>query len=142
MEWSGGEGTGVEGRGGEGRAGQGRVPDCLGGLSRVGMSSRSTRPWNGQPPSLLLTFRVDDFREAHNHQEAPLKRLFSRHVDLTSPAQNQIIAHVKGLCKVKENSKKNWDRAHPTHPLGAHPTHPSSNFFLKPITYMDRTLKS
>ena len=60
-EWSGGdrsgvEGTGVEwrggeGRGGQGRAGQGRVPDCLGGLSRVGISSRSTRPWNGQPPS-------------------------------------------------------------------------------------------
>ena len=45
------EGTGVEWRGGEGRGGQGRVPDCLGGLSRVGISSRSTRPWNGQPPS-------------------------------------------------------------------------------------------
>ena len=42
MEWS----------GGEGRGGQGRVPDCLGGLSRVGISSRSTRPWNGQPPSI------------------------------------------------------------------------------------------
>ena len=39
----------AEGR--EGREGQGRVPDCLGGLSRVGISSRSTRPWNGQPPS-------------------------------------------------------------------------------------------
>ena len=56
-EWSGGdrsgvEGTGVEWRGGEGRGGEGRVPDCLGGLSRVGISSRSTRPWNGQPPSL------------------------------------------------------------------------------------------
>ena len=51
QEWSGGDGSGVEGRGGEGRAGQGRVPDCLGGLSRVGISSRSTRPWNGQPPS-------------------------------------------------------------------------------------------
>ena len=54
---SGVEGTGVEwragqGRAGQGRAGQGRVPDCLGGLSRVGISSRSTRPWNGQPPSL------------------------------------------------------------------------------------------
>ena len=54
---SGVEGTGVEwrggeGRGGEGRAEQGRVPDCLGGLSRVGISSRSTRPWNGQPPSI------------------------------------------------------------------------------------------
>ena len=47
VEWSGGEG-----REGEGRAGQGRVPDCLGGLSRVGISSRSTRPWNGQPPSV------------------------------------------------------------------------------------------
>ena len=55
-EWSGGDadGSGVEGRGGEGRAGQGRVPDCLGGLSRVGISSRSTRPWNGQPPSIIL----------------------------------------------------------------------------------------
>ena len=48
------EGTGVEWRGGEGRGGQGRVPDCLGGLSRVGISSRSTRPWNGQPPSIVL----------------------------------------------------------------------------------------
>ena len=26
----------------------------LGGLSRVGISSRSTRPWNGQPPSIEL----------------------------------------------------------------------------------------
>ena len=57
MEWSGVEGTGVEWRGGQGRGGQkgqGRVPDCLGGLSRVGISSRSTRPWNGQPPSIVL----------------------------------------------------------------------------------------
>ena len=53
-EWSGGEGREGEGRAGQGRAGQGRVPDCLGGLSRVGISSRSTRPWNGQPPSTLL----------------------------------------------------------------------------------------
>ena len=58
-EWSGGEGRGGEGRAGQGRAGQGRagqgrVPDCLGGLSRVGISSRSTRPWNGQPPSITL----------------------------------------------------------------------------------------
>ena len=60
-EWSGGDRSGVEWRGGEegegragqGRAGQGRVPDCLGGLSRVGISSRSTRPWNGQPPSIV-----------------------------------------------------------------------------------------
>ena len=61
-EWSGGDGSGVEGRGGEGRAGQGRVPDCLGGLSRAGISSRSTRPWNGQPPSIILTralFRLE-----------------------------------------------------------------------------------
>ena len=36
MEWRGREWSGVEGREGEGRAGQGRVPDCLGGLSRVG----------------------------------------------------------------------------------------------------------
>ena len=43
----------MEGTGGQGRAGQGRVPDCLGGLSRVGISSRSTRPWNGQPPSFF-----------------------------------------------------------------------------------------
>ena len=41
----------MERKGGKGRAGQGRLPDCLGGLSRVGISSRSTRPWNGQPPS-------------------------------------------------------------------------------------------
>ena len=45
-------GSGVEWKGGKGRAGQGRVPDCLGGLSRVGISSRSTHPWNGQPPSV------------------------------------------------------------------------------------------
>ena len=51
-ERGGGDGSGVEGRGGKGRAGQGRVPDCLGGLSRVGISSRSKRPWNGQPPSI------------------------------------------------------------------------------------------
>ena len=46
-----GRGEGVEWRGREWSGGQGRVPDCLGGLSRVGISSRSTRPWNGQPPS-------------------------------------------------------------------------------------------
>ena len=51
VEWRGREWSEGEGRGGKGRAGQGRVPDCLGGLSRVGISSRSTRPWNGQPPS-------------------------------------------------------------------------------------------
>ena len=51
-DWSGGDRSGVEGTGVEGRAGQGRVPDCLGGLSRVGISSRSTRPCNGQPPSI------------------------------------------------------------------------------------------
>ena len=56
VEWRGGEGRGGEGRGGEGRAGQGRVPDCLGGLSRVGISSRSTRPWNGQPPSKIYIY--------------------------------------------------------------------------------------
>ena len=44
----------MEWRGWKGRAGQGRVPDCLGGLSRVGISSRSTRPWNEQPPSLCI----------------------------------------------------------------------------------------
>ena len=53
VEWSGGEG-----REGEGRSGQGRVPDCLGGLSRVGISSRSTRPWNGQPPSRYTIYRA------------------------------------------------------------------------------------
>ena len=53
-EWSGVEGRGGDGRAGQGRAGQGRVPDCLGGLSRVGISSRSTRPWNGQPPSIYI----------------------------------------------------------------------------------------
>ena len=54
MEWRGREWSGREWRGGKGRAGQGRVPDCLGGLSRVGISSRSTRPWNGQPPSSVM----------------------------------------------------------------------------------------
>ena len=48
----------MEWRGGEGREGQGRVPDCLGGLSRVGISSRPTRPWNGQPPSYSLILCV------------------------------------------------------------------------------------
>ena len=62
QEWSGGDGSGVEGgRAGQGRAGQGRVPDCLGGLSRVGISSRSTRPWNGQPPSIYLTLQCTVF---------------------------------------------------------------------------------
>ena len=51
MEW-----RGREWSGGKGRAGQGRVPDCLGGLSRVGISSRSTRPWNGQPPSYYYNY--------------------------------------------------------------------------------------
>ena len=50
-EWRGGQGRAGQGRAGQGRAWQGSVPDCLGGLSRVGISSRSTRPWNGQPPS-------------------------------------------------------------------------------------------
>ena len=54
MEGTGVEWRGGEGRGGEGRTGQDRVPDCLGGLSRVGISSRSTCPWNGQPPSYIL----------------------------------------------------------------------------------------
>ena len=63
VEWSGGEGRGGkgragQGRAGQGRAGQGRVPDCLGGLSRVGISSRSTRPWNGQPPSLYYEVQL------------------------------------------------------------------------------------
>ena len=49
----------MEGAGVEGREGEGRVPDCLGGLSRVGISSRSTRPWNGQPPSIQLQEKVE-----------------------------------------------------------------------------------
>ena len=48
----------MEWRGREWRAGQGRVPDCLGGLSRVGISSRSTRLWNGQPPSVTYVDQV------------------------------------------------------------------------------------
>ena len=40
-----------------------RVPDCLGGLSRVGISSRSTRPWNGQPPS----YRDDSATGSESH---------------------------------------------------------------------------
>ena len=43
--------------------------------------------------------------------------------------------HTKGLCKVKK-SKIKLDRAHPTHP----PPYPS--FFSKPITDLDRSLKS
>ena len=62
VEWRGREWSGGEGRGGEGRAGQGRVPDCLGGLSRVGISSRSTRPWNGQPPSKVLQMQNFDHK--------------------------------------------------------------------------------
>ena len=65
VEWRGGEGKGGEGRGGQGRAGQGRVPDCLGGLSRVGISSRSTRPWNGQPPSLYYMHRDPQIQGFH-----------------------------------------------------------------------------
>ena len=53
-----GQGRAGQGRAGQGRAGQGRVPDCLGGLSRVGISSRSTRPWNGQPPSYIYRFKI------------------------------------------------------------------------------------
>ena len=53
----------MEGRGGKGRAGQGRVPDCLGGLSRVGISSRLTRPWNGQPPSIYNIYQYFNFTE-------------------------------------------------------------------------------
>ena len=59
-------------RAGQGRAGQGRVPDCLGGLSRVGISSRSTRPWNGQPPSLYYDGQYG-FREKHSTQLAALE---------------------------------------------------------------------
>ena len=80
MEWRGGDGSGVEGRGGEGRggqgrAGQGRVPDCLGGLSRVGISSRSTRPWNGQPPSTVLK-RCNEKPCKIHHQSAALNTAF------------------------------------------------------------------
>ena len=49
-----------------------RVPDCLGGLSRVGISSRSTRPWNGQPPSLYYDGQYG-FREKHSTQLAALE---------------------------------------------------------------------
>ena len=54
----------MEWRGGKGRAGHGRVPDCLGGLSRVGISSRSTRPWNGQPPSNYKGWSVESLHTA------------------------------------------------------------------------------
>ena len=45
-----------------------RVPDCLGGLSRVGISSRSTRPWNGQPPSITLCDNIRQRILAPNHE--------------------------------------------------------------------------
>ena len=78
MEWRGREWSGGEGRGGQGRAGQGRVPDCLGGLSRVGISSRSTRPWNGQPTSVHNDYGVPDVGlfvlSFHSLAAAPIHR--------------------------------------------------------------------
>ena len=74
-EWSGREWSG-----GEGRGGQGRVPDCLGGLSQVGISSRSTRPWNGQPPSMYNSHpsprlaSPDTFFGMHNLSQLPRKQ--------------------------------------------------------------------
>ena len=65
MEWRGREWSGGQGREGERRTGQGRVPDCLGGLSRVGISSRSTHPWNGQPPSIYIYIYVSSTRYCH-----------------------------------------------------------------------------
>ena len=88
VEWSGVEGTGVEWRGGEGRAGQGRVPDCLGGLSRVGISSRSTRPWNGQPPSIVYDVErlfVNVITSCFNISVLPFRyisHLLTRHVSV------------------------------------------------------------
>ena len=93
MEWSGVEGTGVEWRGGEGRAGQGRVPDCLGGLSRVWISSRSTRPWNGQPPS---TQHPNDTQHHICFHQVTYKQLMAGELELH---------YGKGLCKV-ENIQK------------------------------------
>ena len=65
--------------GGEGREGEGRVPDCLGGLSRVGISSRSTRPWNGQPPSNYKSENQKRYPipDARNNRQArqPLHRV-------------------------------------------------------------------
>ena len=109
-EWSGGdrsgvEGTGVEwrggeGRGGEGRAGQGRVPDCLGGLSRVGISSRSTRPWNGQPPSRYKGRRHWDYVLATDRTKwaSALKQHFKTMEDqlVTAAADKQVRRKVDG----------------------------------------------
>ena len=53
MEWRGREWSGVEWRGGEGRAGQGRAGQGARLLRWTFTASRSTRPWNGQPPSTL-----------------------------------------------------------------------------------------
>ena len=79
MEW-----RGREWSGGEGRAGQGRVPDCLGGLSRVGISSRSTRPWNGQPPSIYTTIGAASSQFHTNlacaRNSTPIMTKFGRHV--------------------------------------------------------------
>ena len=72
-EWSGGDGSGVEWSGG-----QGRVPDCLGGLSRVGISSRSTRPWNGQPPSSLLLPHINYCWTTWGYQCHRLQKLQKR----------------------------------------------------------------
>ena len=77
MEW-----RGWKGRAGQGRAGQGRVPDCFGGLSRVGISSRSTRPWNGQPPSittiLVMSTNTSNANTSYNGVKGMTKKGVTR----------------------------------------------------------------
>ena len=55
------------------------MPDCLGGLSRVGISSRSTRPWNGQPPSSYKDTECNSYQH-----EVVVFNMFGFHEQLCS----------------------------------------------------------
>ena len=98
MEWRGREWSGGEGREGEGRAGQGRVPDCLGGLSRVGISSRSTRPWNGQPPSMCYV------RPTLEYSSAALSTATHTNLAKLDNVQNQALRFISGAMRTTPTS--------------------------------------
>ena len=69
VEWSGVEGMGGKGRAGQGRAGQGRVPDCLGGLSRVGISSAQHARGTGS--RLVLPIHDNGITNRENYACSP-----------------------------------------------------------------------
>ena len=69
MEGTGVEWSGVEGMGGKGRAGQGRVPDCLGGLSRVGISSAQHARGTGS--RLVLPIHDNGITNRENYACSP-----------------------------------------------------------------------